>query len=100
MSLSNHNSVLTLEIELQCICITFIIHHQNLSSCKFKQCNGSFFRNNDQGHEQAITTCVEPWSGLKLIQPDRKGMLDVGVFRPEDAAQPGGPNYTCHINSH
>jgi len=37
MSLSNQNSVLTLEIELQCICITFVIHHQNLSNCKFQQ---------------------------------------------------------------
>ena len=27
MNLSNLNSVLTLEIELQCICITFVIHH-------------------------------------------------------------------------
>ena len=36
MSLSNQNSVLTLKIELQCICITFFIHYQNLSSCKFQ----------------------------------------------------------------
>ena len=36
MSLSNQNSAEMLEIELKCICITFVIHHQNLSICKLQ----------------------------------------------------------------